>query len=1055
MRPLCTPKQAPVTGVAARWGLWFFLSFALAVSAQQPRLEIDRRSGEPWVRLSSHAVVEPGVHELESTTNFRDWSPIAQTHDGFDGYPDLGSEGRESQFFRVRERPRSDADDWRHQAWYVDDPFRSPDPGWWRMESRWLKFLILLDEPHRVVFQDSRLYPFHYDFARARVPQFAGATREEFDRLTLRNEGQRAVLGALIFAPSPALQEVGIQFAGHDAFPRESVAAWFNTVRAVIDVPPEVEVFYLPSYEQQPVAQAHREWFAARGIRVRSVDHWVLGDECYAAGWAIGRLAFVPAAEIEAATIDGRLRPTDVLLTDAVPIQVPPVAGIITQAPATPNSHVAILAASYGIPFAYFAEPEQRGVLEEWAGQQVMLRVTLGWDACHSVVAPLLGGLEDELREEILDLNRPPELAITPKEPLGAYHVNAETLFPEDIRHVGGKAANFGLLRRSIPENAPAPAMAFSFDLWEAFMDQERPGGGTLRQEIATRLAIFEWPPDMPALKGALADIRQLIRRDVDFSPPLRSVILGALQETGFATDRKIRFRSSTNVEDSEHFTAAGLYDSYSGCLGDDLDGDTSGPSGCDPEEPEERGVFRALRRVYASFYNDHAFLERLRHGVDETQVGMGVLVHYSYPDEIEWANGVATFTIDLRSERPWVEGRLVTQAGAVSVANPDTAARPEQVRFSRYGDGSPFMDVVSRSSLVPLGDTVLDWPADYEELLRLLDAAAAVFLKVFPAKQRVSLDFEYKKVAPGRLEVKQIREIPQIDANAKVPVYLLGTPNRLTVFQGERGDVVANHRLKSVWGLACRHTRLQADQLERSLFDWIQAELRVDGLPVEWDGPPASLPEYRYTRIDGATEDHWALDQGTVRRQFRLRVSTPFERFASEGPLVRIEDLELELWVRYSADQPTLGWEPRFDVTREEFAVLTPAPTPGRRSLPQRREVNAGAIRVVTEFYWPPEPTGVVAGYTAPLAGWIGTTITGLTSQPIVLRDDFAQTYRPGHHNFTEDFVFEPRLDPAVPPEILAELEALSIRALIVTAGEWIDAPIIFWGLDERFREP
>src|SRR6185503_19138684 len=103
-----------------------------------------------------------------------------------------------------------------------------------------------------------------------------------------------------------------------------------------------------------------------------------------------------------------------------------------------------------------------------------------------------------------------------------------------------------------------------------------------------------------------------------------------------FNPQRRIRFRSSTNVEDSEHFTGAGLYDSYSGCLLDDRDGNTSGPSLCDPEEEDERGVFRAIQRVYASFYNDNAFIERLRLGVDESQVGMAVLVHYSFPDEIE-----------------------------------------------------------------------------------------------------------------------------------------------------------------------------------------------------------------------------------------------------------------------------------------------------------------------------------------------------------------------------------------------------------------------------------
>jgi hypothetical protein len=35
--------------------------------------------------------------------------------------------------------------------------------------------------------------------------------------------------------------------------------------------------------------------------------------------------------------------------------------------------------------------------------------------------------------------------------------------------------------------------------------------------------------------------------------------------------------------------------------------------------------VFRALRKVYASFYNDNAVLDRLRLGVNEDQVGMAL----------------------------------------------------------------------------------------------------------------------------------------------------------------------------------------------------------------------------------------------------------------------------------------------------------------------------------------------------------------------------------------------------------------------------------------------
>src|SRR6185436_1075686 len=106
--------------------------------------------------------------------------------------------------------------------------------------------------------------------------------------------------------------------------------------------------------------------------------------------------------------------------------------------------------------------------------------------------------------------------------------------------------------------------------------------------------------------------------------------ILAALAR--FDSGRKIRFRSSTNVEDSERFTGAGLYDSYSGCPADDLDGDNHGPSQCDPREDDERGVFRAIQKVYASFYNENAFLERRRFRLNEAEVGMALLVHHSTP---------------------------------------------------------------------------------------------------------------------------------------------------------------------------------------------------------------------------------------------------------------------------------------------------------------------------------------------------------------------------------------------------------------------------------------
>jgi kynureninase len=44
------------------------------------------------------------------------------------------------------------------------------------------------------------------------------------------------------------------------------------------------------------------------------------------------------------------------------------------------------------------------------------------------------------------------------------------------------------------------------------------------------------------------------------------------------------------------------------------------------------------------------------------------------------------------------------------------------------------------------------------------------------------------------------------------------------------------------------------------------------------------------------------------------------------------------------------------------------------------------------------------------------------------VLSDYWSQTYRPGHHNFDEFFVFEPALAPGADAAQISELEAAGI---------------------------
>ena len=117
-----------------------------------------------------------------------------------------------------------------------------------------------------------------------------------------------------------------------------------------------------------------------------------------------------------------------------------------------------------------------------------------------------------------------------------------------------------------------------------------------------------------------------------------------------------------------------------------------------------------------------------------------------------------------------------------------------------------------------------------------------------------------------------------------------------------------------------------------------------------------------------------------------------------------------------------------------------------------RNHEARSGT-QVEINFYWPPAPTGPTAGYTAPLQKWDLTTISGLTTTPLKLRGYFSQTYRPGHHNFSEEFLFEPRLEEGISPSTLTELGALDIKQIYLQFG---GATPTFKaiGFDDRVRD-
>ncbi len=1105
------------------------------------------------------------------------------------------------------------AQGWKYEIAYPEDPFQS-----WTSPA-YIKFTIIIREgfdPNAVYYQDSQKYTFHYDFATECLEPFMGMSLSEYDRISLHEQSQQAILGAVILPPQkePPFNEYGIQFVRYDPYTKEEIAEMFKIVSASVIAEPNVQAFYFPTYEQFPTAQQNRDWFESEGISLGSTAQWAEGNMSYSDGWALGTLKFIPSEKIQAAYISGELLPEDILLTDAVPSEVPSVAGIITLMPSTPNSHVAILSKSQGLPFVHlFLEPDV-AKLEQLIGRSVYLAVTTeSWDRLCKVKLLDVERLDEQDKTAILALKQMPQLTIQPILYKGQLGIDTKELYPSDIAYFGGKASNFGILRRTIPDNSPR-SLAFSFDLWSTFLDQplssvepitlapgqhillwadgdveqgpnhtsfklsrsgedlglydtdgitlidglsyglqtndvsygrtidgagqwhpldspspdransseskntglvinefmadnettiedpNEPGeypdwielyngtdtavtlngmyltddfseptkwqiplaisGTTLREEIADRLSKYTiYPPsDMKDLSADLATIRNIFRNSyiTTFSPELQGAIIETLQEFGFDPDKNIRFRSSTNVEDSEQFTGAGLYESYSGCLTDDLDGDDAGPCSCDSSQGSESGVFRAIRKVFASFYNNNAFLERLKHGIKEADVGMALLVHHSFPDEIELANGVATLE---KIERLGWNVNISCQLGAISITNPPEDSVPELVRIDA-GSWGVMSWLIQSSSLVPLRQgTVMEWEKDYIDLYELLIKAAKQYSQL-TEKEELLLDCEFKKVGPdGKLVIKQLREIPRPGSAQYSTPFLLGEARQYQSLQGRGGNVFTNHRLKSRWTLSCGNVWLTEENLQQCLYNDVEIEYVADGHIEKVSGEIATLPDFGHTYEEPQTEfdnfktiDRWHFPNLSNPRTYRLRTQPLFQRALSD-PLITQDDLRLLIEVEYEQPVPLSETE----TTTTDAAALYRPWQPDDELLEQCSFEDANGLSIITEFYvqWQ------LPGTLAPTSIQFGQTrIEGLTSEPIILTGFFSQSIGGGAHLCPKYFLFEPQLEPGISQQILDELRAKDIRFIYFETGarecrptEWEDTgpSIRLYGFDDE----
>lgn len=602
------------------------------------------------------------------------------------------------------------------------------------------KTVIDRDDDAKLYFQNSRRYPIHYDFASNHLSIANGMnpvpTLAEFNSKEYYAPDRRFLLGALNYYEGPRVW--AYEIAPYDTSDASMIEIAFNKIRENLWVGDKLK-FHPTSDMVSTVAEQ-----LPKDVPLITTDELFEGINYQPLnlGTSMGQLRFFSQADLSTKYLSFR----DIAVLEAVPNDLSACSGTITDEFQTPLSHINVLAQNRKTPnMGYkgaFSDPkllelEGKWVelfvgAEQWSIREVSKADADAWWEEHkpkSVIVPQADLDVKDLRniEDVLDV-----------EGLGLREALAKA-----IPAFGGKASHFGAFPHITEIAIPYPkAFVVPIYYYNQFMKQNR-----FDERVASLIADPSFQGDPAKRENLLKQLRDDMRKapvDPDFLAALENKL--GLEYPGI----RMKFRSSTNCEDLDGFTGAGLYESEAG----------------DPNDPAKPYV-NAVREVWSSVWRFRAFEEREYRSIAHDTVGMALLIHRSFPAED--SNGVA-ITSNIFDSLCLEPGYYInTQIGETSVVLPPAGTTSDQFIFHYDMPNQPSV-FLARSNLIPEGTTVLS-RSEVLELAQSLTAIHRYFEPVYGPNTKehfYAMDVEFKfntdQEAAGpvkKLVIKQARPYP------------------------------------------------------------------------------------------------------------------------------------------------------------------------------------------------------------------------------------------------------------------------------------------------------
>jgi hypothetical protein len=568
--------------------------------------------------------------------------------------------------------------------------------------------MIVIDrkDGNKIYYVNKKRYSFHKDFVNGAYLSLERG--KEFFVNNYIKPNRRFILGTLAY--QTPVKRWTFEFWEGDLIPADQIQLAYDVIN---------KTFFAPvAFKPNSLRQEEATRSLAGMQRVLQSD--IAKEQEYQAlnvAKGIGRIHIISKLDDHV-----EIGSNEILVLDEVPVQLPPVAGIITSQPSTPLSHINLLAKGWGIPNAYIKNAKE--LFKQYDTYWVTFE-TLREN--YKIKRADNEQLRDYVRreKERADLVKP-RSDLSEKRLLSL----AEQRSRSSIAY-GGKSANLGeVLNAKLPGIIVPSGFTIPFYYYDEFINRNN-----LDETIRDLFDDQKFIHDPAYRRQRLVELRQKIE-GAEFSPELRRMVLekAAHEYAG----KGLFVRSSSNSEDLPNFSGAGLYTTV-------------------PNVRGEQQLIDAIKKVWASLWNFEAYEARERSAVAHSMVYMAVLIQEGINSE---SSGVMISTDPFDNENKGVIYISAKRGLGIKVVEGQRIA--EQLLFRPRTNAIQVLTRSAEDSLLTFDENggVKEVPIEgdrvvlTDEVIRRLVRAATAIKRVFGERDQ-DIEWAYMK---GQIYIVQSR---------------------------------------------------------------------------------------------------------------------------------------------------------------------------------------------------------------------------------------------------------------------------------------------------------